>query len=661
MRALDGRRLPRILTFATGLGLLALTIFSLASPANTAVVHHSAPQVHREHWAQRHHRQRVNHFNTGATHSPKLLRQLAGGVWHDGKHDPPPALPWALQGVDVASYQHPGGQRINWPKAAKAGIQFAAVKATEGAYYRNPFALTDLAQARAAGLAVMAYAFAIPNGNGGASSPVAQADYLINYLASAGGPVPPIMLDIEYNPYGATCYGLSQAAMVRWIARWSGEVQAKTGEDPIIYGPGPWWQECTGGVATFGQLPLWVPDYTTASSPLITHGWNNWAFWQYSSAGTVRGINAPGNTDLDQLNPNVLPLLNPGAQASLAGSTTGLQIESADPAAGRGVSFAATGLPAGTAISASGQITGWPSTPGVYHPTVSATDGHGRSGSVEFTWTVGPALSTGATGAVRLALPGLCLTAAGDGSANGTKAKVGACTGSSDQNWTYVRDGSLRINSKCLTISAAADGAAAELEPCAGAPTQQWHLVYPRGVNPSLGWRWTTLINPWSGMCLAAPLQGTKNAAQLSLAPCNGYADEEWTLPPGPITSQIPGQCLDVSGDQVANNTKIDIWNCNGTNAQTWVAEPDGTVRVNGKCLDILHGATASGSLIDLYACNGTRAQQWTLVPVGAGITLRNPVSGLCLGTAGNATANGSQVVISPCTMGEPAMSWLAS
>ena len=656
MRALAGRRLPRILTYVAGLGLLALTIFSVTSPANTAAIQ-SAPPGHPAHWAPHHHSwQRVKHFNTGATHSPELLRQLDGGIWRGGKKDPPPALPWALQGVDVASYQHPGGKSINWPKVAKAGIQFAAIKATEGTYYRNPFALTDLAQARAAGLAVMAYAFAIPNGDGGASSPVAQADYLVNYLASAGGPVPPIMLDTEYNPYGAECYGLSTAAMVRWIARFSAEVQAKTGQEPIIYGPVPWWRLCTGGTAAFAQFPLWVPDYTTATHPRITPGWTNWQFWQYSSAGTVRGIDARRDTDLDQLNPSVLPLLSPGPQTSAAGSTVGLQIESADPAAGQGVSFSATGLPAGTVIGATGQITGWPSTPGTYHPTVSATGSHGRSGSVAFSWTVGPALSTGATGAVQLGLFGKCLTVPGDGSANGTKAGVRACTGGSNQNWTYVPDGSLRINSKCLTVPAAAQGAVAELEPCAGTPTQQWHLVYPRGVNPSLGARRTTLINPWSGMCLAAPGSGT-----VALAPCNGYANEAWTLPPGPVASQIPGLCLDVRGDQVANNTEIDIWTCNGTTAQAWQAELDGTVRVNGKCLDIQHGATAAGSAVDLYACNGTRAQQWTLVPTGAGVTLRNPGSGLCLGPAGDATASGSQVVIGPCTIGMAGLTWLAS
>jgi GH25 family lysozyme M1 (1,4-beta-N-acetylmuramidase) len=300
MWALPGGRLPRIV-ISVGVGVVTVAALSVAALADT-----SAGSPHGRHAASaaKHHRQRVSHFNVGRTHSPRVLRELAGhpGNPKNGVTDSTPGagLAGAVQGVDVAGYQHPGGASINWRKVAKSGIKFAAIKATEGAYYRNPFALTDLAEAKTAGLSVMAYVFAIPNGNGSSASPVAQADYLLKYLTSAGGTPPPIMLDIEYNPYGAECYGLSQPAMRSWISGFSGEVVAKTGEEPVIYGPAPWWQDCTGGATRFGQFPLWVPDYTSAPKPVITAGWRTYAFWQYSSAGTVRGIKAPGNTDLDQ-------------------------------------------------------------------------------------------------------------------------------------------------------------------------------------------------------------------------------------------------------------------------------------------------------------------------------------------------------------------------
>ena len=336
--------------------------------------------------------QPANRYNTGATHSPQVLRQLAGGA-AAGRPAPRSRIPGARQGVDVASYQHPNGAGINWRQVARAGIQFAAVKGTEGAYYHNPYAHNDLAHAKAAGLSVMAYAFAIPNGNGASASPVVQANYLIKYLTTTVGSVPTIMLDIEYDPYVSTdhtneCYGLSQSAMVTWIARFDAQVQARTGQDPIIYAPVPWWQTCTGGVATFRHVPLWVPDYSSGSSPALPNGWRNWAFWQYTSAGTVPGIQTPGNTDLDQLNPRRVPLLDPGHRHGVAGHRVQLRIKPADPVAGLRLSFSASGLPRGTRISARGLITGKPTTAGTYHPMVRARDGHGHSGTIVFGWTI---------------------------------------------------------------------------------------------------------------------------------------------------------------------------------------------------------------------------------------------------------------------------------
>lgn len=208
----------------------------------------------------------------------------------------------------MAAYQHPNGAGINWGKVARSGISFAAVKATEGTYYRNPYALSDIKAARAAGLSVGAYAFAIPNGNGGRSSPVRQADFLLAYLGPLAVTVP-VMLDIEFNPYsGGLCYGLRGSRMVTWVARFSAEVQAKTGRVPYIYTPQGWWNPCTGGSATLHKDPLWVPNYTTAASPAMPFGWTTWQIWQYSSSGTVAGIQDPGFTDLDRLQRGVTSL-----------------------------------------------------------------------------------------------------------------------------------------------------------------------------------------------------------------------------------------------------------------------------------------------------------------------------------------------------------------
>ena len=116
-----------------------------------------------------------------------------------------------------------------------------------------------------------AYAFAIPNGNGGSKRAVAQADHLLSYLGAAASTVP-VMLDIEYGPYVSSdrtnqCYGLSPAAMVSWVSEFDAEVHRNTGRLPVIYTPPSWWNTCAGGSTKFSEIPLWVPALTTAASP----------------------------------------------------------------------------------------------------------------------------------------------------------------------------------------------------------------------------------------------------------------------------------------------------------------------------------------------------------------------------------------------------------
>jgi GH25 family lysozyme M1 (1,4-beta-N-acetylmuramidase) len=327
------------------------------------------------------------HFNVGATHSPQLLRQLAR-PGTAGPDSAGAALAGAKRGVDVASYQERSG--ISWARVAAAGIQFAVIKATEGDYYRNPHSPADLTAARAAGLSVLTYAFAIPNGAGASANPVTQADYLVSYLQSSGvSPLPPLVLDIEYNPYsGGECYGLSQTAMVSWVQAFTGEVQRRTGRQPVIYTPPSWWQTCTGGSAAFGETPLWVPYYTTASSPVLVPGWWRWALWQYTSSGTVSGINTAGSTDLDQLTPATVPLLDPGRLTGRVGNWVNVKVAPVDRISGVSLSFSAAGLPPGLAISQWGRIKGDLKSRGRYWVKVHVRASNGLTGSVGFRWVV---------------------------------------------------------------------------------------------------------------------------------------------------------------------------------------------------------------------------------------------------------------------------------
>jgi GH25 family lysozyme M1 (1,4-beta-N-acetylmuramidase) len=323
----------------------------------------------------------VRRVNVGSAHSPQLLQQLSSAP----ATMPPPADAGAL-GVDVADYQHAGGAAIDWSQVAGAGYKFAFIKATEGDYYVNPYYASDLAQAKAAGLYATGYHFAIPNVSSGAS----QADYAVaNGGYAADGRTLPLALDIEYNPYGAECYGMSPAQIVSWVSAFTAEVQRVTSQLPIIYTTADWWNTCTDDSTAFGADPLWVAGYVSGNPPMPA-GWGSWTFWQYTSRGSVPGIT--GNVDVSYFLQAAVRLLDPGNQQDPVGSAIQLQVTSLNAADGQSPQFAASGLPPGLSISSSGLITGTISSTasGRYTVTVTATSSTGATGSVSFLWTVAP-------------------------------------------------------------------------------------------------------------------------------------------------------------------------------------------------------------------------------------------------------------------------------
>jgi GH25 family lysozyme M1 (1,4-beta-N-acetylmuramidase) len=188
-----------------------------------------------------------------------------------------------VYGDDVSSYQG----NVNWSQVATAGGQFAYVKATEGTYYTNPYFAQQYSGSRDAGLIRGAYAFAIPSYSSGS----AQASYFAAHGGgwAADGHTLPGVLDMEYNPYGPECYGLSTSAMVSWIGDFVGSYHALTGRWPVIYTTADWWSACTGNYAGFAANdPLWIANYASTAGPLPA-GWSSFTFWQYADAGTLPG------------------------------------------------------------------------------------------------------------------------------------------------------------------------------------------------------------------------------------------------------------------------------------------------------------------------------------------------------------------------------------
>ncbi len=142
-------------------------------------------------------------------------------------------------------------------------------------------------------------------------------------------------------------------------------------------------------------------------------------------------------------------------------------------------------------------------------------------------------------------------------------------------------------------------------------------------------------------------------AAVIATGPANAT---DTTGNPMPLTS-YSGLCLDDQGASTADYNPVQVYTCNGTNAQQWTLNTDGdTLQTLGKCLDIQYGGTADGTPVDLYDCNGTGAQVW--IPQNG--AYYNPQSNKCLDDTNWSTSPGTQAQIWDCT-GNANQSWATS
>ncbi|WP_369393670.1 lectin [Streptomyces sp. CG1] len=116
----------------------------------------------------------------------------------------------------------------------------------------------------------------------------------------------------------------------------------------------------------------------------------------------------------------------------------------------------------------------------------------------------------------------------------------------------------------------------------------------------------------------------------------------------GTITG-LAGKCLDVAGADSADGTPVQLYDCNGTNAQQWTVGSDGTIRALGKCLDVTGDSTADGARAQLWSCTGGANQKWT---VTAAHDIVNPQADKCLDVTDNNSANTTRIQIWSCTGG---------
>jgi lysozyme len=221
-----------------------------------------------------------------------MLAGIAGGTYLlirlSSNARPPLALPRDCNlgpttlGIDVSYYQGD----ITWPRVAKAGVQFAFIRAYDGVDIFDTRFLANWKGAKAANVWRGAYQFFRPE-----VSPVDQADVLIKALRNHGaGELPPV-LDIEVTS------GLSLDVVAQRAKTWVDRVRDQLGVEPIVYtNPGLWRMRAA---TELGTQPLWLAHYTTLC-PELARPWTRWSYWQFTEDGRIDGIDGPVDLDVYQ-------------------------------------------------------------------------------------------------------------------------------------------------------------------------------------------------------------------------------------------------------------------------------------------------------------------------------------------------------------------------
>jgi hypothetical protein len=80
-------------------------------------------------------------------------------------------------------------------------------------------------------------------------------------------------------------------------------------------------------------------------------------------------------------------------------------------------------------------------------------------------------------------------------------------------------------------------------------------------------------------------------------------------------TLDVLGKCMDVYAAGTANGTKVDLYDCNGTGAQVWVPQANGSLLNpnSGRCLDDTNWSTTPGTQLQIWDCSGNANQHWNI------------------------------------------------
>lgn len=193
-----------------------------------------------------------------------------------------------IEGIDVSYYQ----DTVDWAAVAGSGREFAIARINHGSFIDPQFEV-NWPGIRDAGMIRGSYQYFEPG-----DDVAYQANIAIDHVGVLGPGDLPVTLDVE------TTSGVGPAAVAAAVGEWLDLVEAGTGKRPFIYTGKYFWNDNVQSDA-FADVPLWIAAYGPPC-PDTPDPWDDWMMWQYSSTGTVPGIDGP--VDLNVFNGDVRAL-----------------------------------------------------------------------------------------------------------------------------------------------------------------------------------------------------------------------------------------------------------------------------------------------------------------------------------------------------------------
>jgi len=228
---------------------------------------------------------------------------------------------------------------------------------------------------------------------------------------------------------------------------------------------------------------------------------------------------------------DTVTLTNPGSQTGTVGAAASVQITGTDSNSGQALAYTATDLPPGLSIgSASGLISGTPTTAGSYDVTVNADDTTGATAGTTFTYTVDAATATDLSGTSVLTVSGQALDDLNYSSSSGTQMVTRSVDGNTDEDWQ---------------LSQNSDGS-------------------------------YTLVNGSSGLCLDVKGSSTKAGAEIIQSTCTGSAAESWVFTPAAgggytVAAEVSG--LPMTTASTAKHSPVTQQAASTSALQTWTLQ----------------------------------------------------------------------------------------